>query len=190
MLNSSPPTQEKTDPRVKRTRNLILRAFEELLNEKGFAEITIQDIAERAEINRATFYAHFPDKYALLQFSTEQTFRQELEKRTLSACHYSPQNLRALILTVCEFVAGSNRYCKMRDTHFDSLVESKVREQVRILLEWWLREKEKSESERIAIATAWAIYGLAQHWSRLKPRPTAEEYAEQVAPLVSCMLPL
>src|SRR5207245_2778046 len=60
-------TQAKgVDPRVKRTRKLLQQAFIELFQEKGFAAISIQDITERATVNRATFYAHFPDKYALL----------------------------------------------------------------------------------------------------------------------------
>ena len=66
---------EKEDPRVKRTRNLILAAFDELLPEKGFRSLTVQDITDKAEINRATFYAHFNDKYDLLDKSIQQTFR-------------------------------------------------------------------------------------------------------------------
>ncbi|MBI4304912.1 MAG: TetR family transcriptional regulator, partial [Chloroflexi bacterium] len=45
------------DPRVKRTRKLLHDAFDSLLSEKSFEAITVQDIAERATVNRATFYA-------------------------------------------------------------------------------------------------------------------------------------
>ncbi len=79
--------EEKLDPRVKRTRNLILEAFNALLAEKGFESISVQDVTDRAQINRATFYAHFPDKYALLDYTITQWFRREIEKRTLDACH-------------------------------------------------------------------------------------------------------
>lgn len=55
------------DPRVKRTRQLLMQAFMELLKEKkDISSISVQDIAERATLNRATFYAHFEDKYAFL----------------------------------------------------------------------------------------------------------------------------
>ncbi len=54
------------DPRVKRTRQLLQRAFLDLYQEKSFSLITVQDIAERATVNRVTFYAHFEDKYALM----------------------------------------------------------------------------------------------------------------------------
>ena len=95
---SNPKAEEKLDPRVKRTRSLILQAFSSLLAEKGFESISVQDVTDKAEINRATFYAHFPDKYALLNYSINQMFRHEIEKRTLNACHYTPDNLKNLIL--------------------------------------------------------------------------------------------
>src|SRR6266849_3955451 len=64
------------DPRVKRTRQLLQQAFLELFREKSFASITVQDIAERATVNRATFYAHFEDKYALLDSMIREQFQQ------------------------------------------------------------------------------------------------------------------
>ena len=79
--------EEKLDPRVKRTRSLILQAFGELLAEKGFEAISVQDITDKAEINRATFYKHFVDKYALLDYTIKERFKQEIEKRALDACH-------------------------------------------------------------------------------------------------------
>ncbi|GAB4555439.1 MAG: TetR/AcrR family transcriptional regulator [Anaerolineales bacterium] len=181
---ANPPAPEKLDPRVKRTRALIQQAFSELLAEKGFASLTVQDITERAEINRATFYAHYPDKFALLEESIRQAFRAELEKRTLSACHYSQDNLRALIVTVCEFIAHSNEHCKSSEHQFDSLVEAQVRKQIQELLEHWLENEARADYQSAATAAAWSIYGLALEWSRGKNRPPAEEFAEQVLPLV------
>jgi len=96
--------EEKLDPRVKRTRSLILQAFGELLAEKGFDAISVQDVTDKVEINRATFYKHFVDKYALLDYTIKELFKKEIEKRTLDTCHYTPENLRSLILAVCEFL--------------------------------------------------------------------------------------
>ncbi|MBZ0292889.1 MAG: TetR/AcrR family transcriptional regulator, partial [Anaerolineae bacterium] len=51
------------DLRVRRTRKLLQQALIELTVERGFSEITVGDIAERAMGNRSTFYRHYLDKY-------------------------------------------------------------------------------------------------------------------------------
>lgn len=64
--------KNSNDPRVKRTRQAIRDALISLIHEKGFDSITVQDIAEKATVNRATFYSHYYDKYDLLDKSTEE----------------------------------------------------------------------------------------------------------------------
>jgi AcrR family transcriptional regulator len=54
------------DRRVRRTRRLLIEALIALIMEKGYAKITVQDILDRADIGRSTFYAHFRDREALL----------------------------------------------------------------------------------------------------------------------------
>src|SRR6516162_8640216 len=56
--------EEQTDLRIRRTHHFLQEAMIELITEKGFEAITVGDIAERAMINRATFYRHYQDKYA------------------------------------------------------------------------------------------------------------------------------
>ncbi|MDP4153759.1 MAG: TetR/AcrR family transcriptional regulator [Bacillota bacterium] len=55
------------DLRVVKTRRLIIDAFVKLLDEKGFKNITVNDISDKAMINRSTFYLHYMDKFDLLQ---------------------------------------------------------------------------------------------------------------------------
>ena len=50
------------DLRVIRTRKMIFNAFIKLVKEYGIERLTVQQIADEAMINRATFYAHFKDK--------------------------------------------------------------------------------------------------------------------------------
>ena len=54
------------DRRVQRTRTLLLDALLDLIAEKGYAAVTVQDIVDRANVGRSTFYAHFLDKRELL----------------------------------------------------------------------------------------------------------------------------
>jgi AcrR family transcriptional regulator len=190
-----PNETEKLDPRVKRTRQMIEQAFMELVKEKGFQAISVQDVTERAGINRATFYAHFPDKFALLDHSIRQDFRQEIEKRMLNACHFTNDNLRSLIIVVCEFVANAHSHCTVSEQQFQSLVGAQVRSQIYGLLNHWLENIPLIQNtlitrEYAATAASWAIYGLATEWSRNKRMPPVEQYADEVLPLVAANIGL
>jgi AcrR family transcriptional regulator len=54
------------DRRVRRTRRILRDALTSLILEKGYDHITVQDILDRADVGRSTFYSHFTDKEALL----------------------------------------------------------------------------------------------------------------------------
>jgi AcrR family transcriptional regulator len=76
--NCSPRTreaavkQEKVDRRSQRTQRLVFAAFTELVTEKHYDEISVQDILDRAGIGRTTFYSHYFDKDDVLETITEQ----------------------------------------------------------------------------------------------------------------------
>ena len=185
----NPKEEEKLDPRVKRTRRLILKSFEDLLAEKGFETISVQDVTDKAEINRATFYAHFQDKYALLDYSIGQMFRHEIEKRTLDACHYTPDNLRNLILAVCDFLSNMHSECAQPHQQFESLTEGTIKNILFELLSHWLKQTGTKISTDIpATVATWAIYGLASHYSHMKKRPALEKFVDEALPLVAVNL--
>jgi AcrR family transcriptional regulator len=189
------PNHEKIDPRVRRTRQSIEQAFVELVRERGFQAISVQDIAGRAGINRATFYAHFPDKFDLLNQFTRDSFQKEVDQRMFNACHFSMDNLRELIVVVCEFVGETHDHCAVSEQQFQSMVANQVRTQITGLLDHWLETAALIEDARIppglaAIAASWAIYGLATEWSRAKRTPPVEQYADLVLPLVATNLGL
>jgi len=183
-------SKEKIDPRVIRTHQSIEQAFLELVSREGFQAISVQDITSLAGVNRATFYAHFPDKYALLDHSFQHRFREEIERKMLNACQYSTENLRALIVVVCEFVADAHSRCPVTEQQFRSLVEAQVRSQVHELINRWYENVPMSQDvhvtrERAATAASWVIYGLASEWSRARRVPPVEQYADEVLPLVA-----
>ena len=63
----TPDERANGDLRVQRTDKLILDALLDLTVQKGFANVTVRDITQRAGINRATFYRHYQDKFDLLE---------------------------------------------------------------------------------------------------------------------------
>jgi AcrR family transcriptional regulator len=190
MLSSFP--QEKLDPRVKRTRDLIQRSFMEIVDEKGFNSISVQDITARAGINRATFYAHFPDKYALLDYAIGESFRHEIELRMLNVCEFRIENLRTLVITVCEFVRKIHSHTG-REEQYQTLAEAQIRDQVYGLILHWLEKIDTIRNcsvsrERAATAASWAIYGLAHQWAHEKQKSAADTFADEVMPLVAANL--
>ena len=72
------------DRRIERTRQLLQEALIAVILEKGFEAATVQDVIDRANVGRSTFYAHFQDKEDLLLSGFEH-LRAEFEKHLLSA---------------------------------------------------------------------------------------------------------
>lgn len=66
------------DRRVRKTRQAILEAFVGLLAEKDFEHITMNEIADRADVNRGTVYLHYMDKFDLLDQCIETHLAQLL----------------------------------------------------------------------------------------------------------------
>jgi AcrR family transcriptional regulator len=118
--DSNGTAKERVDPRVKRTRELIVRAFNELVAQKGHSGLTVQEIAERATINRATFYAHFTDRYELFDYVISEAFREELGRRLPDSPGPSKENLKALVVAACDYLAGLNMACSRTDRQVPS----------------------------------------------------------------------
>jgi AcrR family transcriptional regulator len=183
------PVEEKLDPRVQRTRSMLSQAFSDVIQEKGFQSASIQDITERAGVNRSTFYLHFTDKYALLEYNITEMFHEALEKRSLSMCHFTPQNLHALIITVAEFIVFASSHCSHTESQFEALVQHQVLRQIAGLLNAWGEHQSfGAESDMVSTAASWAIYGLAQEWSKDKQHPPADDFAKKISPLILAIL--
>src|SRR3984957_1238294 len=98
------PEMGTTDPRILRSRRMLMDSLAKLLMKKEFEDISVQEIADDATLNRATFYLHYPDKNALLQAMTGVRFRDLIERRgiTFTDCNGA---LRAIALGVCDYLA-------------------------------------------------------------------------------------
>jgi AcrR family transcriptional regulator len=79
-----PAKKRIEDRRVRRTRTLLQDALMSLMVEKGYEAATVQDIIDRANVGRATFYAHFSDKRSLL-VSRLEDLRASLLRRQREA---------------------------------------------------------------------------------------------------------
>ena len=60
------------DARIIKTKAKLVAVFRRLLSEKSFEDITVNEICELADVRRATFYKHYPDKFAFLAYFIEK----------------------------------------------------------------------------------------------------------------------
>ena len=77
-----PPARpgSRVQRRVARTKAAIEDAFVQLVLERGYNKVTVEDITDRADLARATFYAHYPNKEAV-QFSVFNRLTEDLVQR-------------------------------------------------------------------------------------------------------------
>ena len=94
--------KQKADRRVRRTRALLRQALTELLTEKDVRSITVQELTERADVNRGTFYAHYKDIYDMIDKMEEELFAE----LTLLMDRYDPEKLKAGLEPVLTDVFG------------------------------------------------------------------------------------
>ncbi len=171
----------KIDPRVKRTRQLLQRALQELVQEKPLDQITVQDIAARAEVNRATFYAHFEDKHALMNAMVRDNFQLRLDEKLPGTAALTAHHLRLLILTTCEYLGDYVNHCTSVPRFGEhALMFMAVHHHLYETLAEWLRQAGAAAPEAIAQTTSWAIWGTAFQWARDGRKSPAERLTEQI----------
>ena len=175
-------SDQVSDPRVLRSRRMLMDALLNLLKRKEFDDISVQEIADEATLNRATFYLHYPDKNALLQAMTEARFRDLVAKRGLSFTDCD-EALRAIALGVCDYLAETAG-CPTQ------LVRMPLEGSIIPVIEGIFREGAAShgatgtDSELLGTTAAWAIFGAARRWHQMPNRIPAEEMAAKIEALV------
>ena len=142
--------EEQTDLRIRRTHKFLQEAMIELIAEKSFDAITVGDIAERAMINRATFYRHYQDKYDLVARIFEETTNELVENMKpiqKDTGQSQTENPPEIWIQVFEHVADHARlYGAMLGKNGSSWFAARMREHTtKIMLEQERRWKQQIE---------------------------------------------
>ncbi|PTI75800.1 TetR/AcrR family transcriptional regulator [Staphylococcus succinus] len=98
--------------RMTHTKQSLINAFFSLVNKKDFEKITIADITKGAQVNRATFYAHFEDKYDLIDYIMEDFATASIENYIPDTMIFNQKNISQLILAVHDFYQEPNIECR------------------------------------------------------------------------------
>jgi AcrR family transcriptional regulator len=132
-------THDQPDLRVQRTQQLIQEALIELSNERGFNAVTVGEIAQRAKVNRATFYRHYQDKYGLVEEIFQKAIdrmRQDLGPPGEAALNIDPLNPPQRWVRLFEhFEEHKNLYRALLGSNGSSWFTARMRDQISNLIE-------------------------------------------------------
>jgi AcrR family transcriptional regulator len=190
---------EHQDPRIRRTRQLLQQALAGLLHTRDFDKLSVHEITAAAGLNRATFYAHYPDKFALLECMVAGRFHALLDERGVIFNGTCSNALQGIVLGVCDFLAQTltqlaGTPCAAANPmppHMESAIIAVVRS---MLLDGLRNHPPTSPTppaaspELLASAASWAIYGAAREWVRTPNHPPSEAIAATIQRLIAPIL--
>ncbi|MDE1178552.1 MAG: TetR family transcriptional regulator [Edaphobacter sp.] len=183
---------EVRDPRIRRTRQALQGALRELMQKRSIEEISVQDITDLADVNRATFYDHYNDKFGLLDAMVAGGFHKLLAERNILFNGTCPSAANAIILATCDYLVAShsNGECG-RNSAFEPLMEAGIVAAIRRTILKGVEGKPVPEGlspEIVATAAAWAIYGASKQWFYTPDRAPQSIIVQPILELVMPIL--
>ena len=175
----------KIDPRILRTRRLLVDSFITVAQLKDFKDITIKDITDEATVNRATFYAHFVDKYDLLDAVLSENILKNIKE--MLSCHdyLSEATIIKIFLAVTKFQRDLSTQCKKSYESFSTMIEHKIKKELEgVFFSLLIKRYPQREKEVLkigAVLLSWGIYGACVDWQHNSSLP-AEEYIKIAMP--------
>jgi AcrR family transcriptional regulator len=156
------------DRRVKYTREALKKSLIELMKTKPFQKITVKELCERADINRATFYTHYSDTAELLeQIETEffEPIRLSLNREKVSA------NVRAVLIEVCRQVKVHAELCRVLFSPYGNkdFLEKILKYSYQKALESWMDAFPLTSTSQLE--WAYAFFCTRQHQRHRKLGP-------------------
>lgn len=191
MVEVPQPEPEILDPRIRRTRQMLHEALEQLLASRSIDKISVGDIAEQATLNRATFYDHYPDKFALLEGLVASRFQELLTRRGVVFDGTCSSALSHITRATCDYLASlpSGAQCPQREMerHFETATMAVVRNAI-------LQGARKHPTpgippEMLAATISGAIYAGAREWVHTPSRAPVESAVKSIISLIRPMFP-
>jgi AcrR family transcriptional regulator len=181
---------EVLDPRIRRTRQLLQGALRTLMQSKSFEEISVQDITDAATVNRATFYDHYNDKFALLDALAAGEFHKLLHERQVSYDGACPTAASAIIRATCDYLVQMHegrKNCTQRSAT-GALVDAAIIAAIHRVLTANNSPDTPPLPELAASAASWATYGAARDWFFTPGHPPVDEVVPRILALIQPIL--
>ncbi|CAN7728273.1 TetR/AcrR family transcriptional regulator [Paenibacillus sp. LjRoot153] len=172
--------------RMTHTKQHLINAFFQLVSEKDFEKKTVADITQRAQVNRATFYAHFNDKYELLDYILGDSASAAIEKRTSGVVKFDQDSMNQLVLAVCDFYQQPKIQCR---SSYIGLVVPQLKEKIVNELKIYLSKSLENTHTEIMKSVYVPIFAKIIHegafqWASGNVGMNKEEVAKRVSLLV------
>lgn len=158
------------DRRARRSRKLLKESLLELMKRKSFAEISVRDVTDAADMNRATFYLHYSGTAELLQ-SVEGDLLEELQ--ALIDAHMQQTvaegSLEPVFEPVLDFVAGHRETCtilfsSIQASGFFQAIQRLVHQNGAALVRTWFPDSDPRQTDYLLNFLAWGFIGLLSEW--------------------------
>jgi AcrR family transcriptional regulator len=176
-------TETKTDPRVLRTRRLIMDSFIELSAKKEFKDITIKDITTEAMINRATFYYHFEDIYDLLEKALSEVLLVNLNGDVYKYDKLNEDAFIRIFIAITNFQKSLSNRCHRG---YEDTIARIIREQLEVIFNKMLvKQNPAKEDEALklnAVILSWGIYDASIEWKRTGMTIPPEDFIKPSIP--------
>lgn len=178
-------TEAKTDPRILRTRKLIMDSFMELSSKKEFKDITVKDITAEAMINRATFYYHFEDIYDLLEKVLAEVLLVNLDCNDYQNNELNEEAFVTIFIAITNFQKSLSNRCHRG---YEDTIARIIREQLEIIFYKMLLKQQKTEADEAlkitAVMLSWGMYGASVEWRRNSKEVLPEEFIRLAIPYI------
>lgn len=179
----------KEDRRVKYTKMVLKESFIALLEEKDISQITIKEICENADINRATFYAHYTDQYDLMRKIQDELFDNVDMYLSAYTKNEMPVVPVDIVERIFEYIQENARLCRLLlsergDINFQKRVMTLAYE--KNIIELTKSGKiSKEDAEYIYAFTLTGCIGAIQKWLNDDMKKSPRFMAEMLIKLTS-----
>lgn len=185
---------EKIYTKKNKTHIKIQNVFLELLSQKPFKDITVNDIAEGAEINRSTFYTHFQDKYELLNYILQEIMNEIYEMVDFSFLLMDDQkcaeSLKSDIRNILLYINGKKKTLNVQKISRKVLYDRDLIQQVINVFIERVNEPPLSEielplkKEYFAVYFINGLFAAIEYWTLLPDSAVSEEAVEQITSII------
>lgn len=179
-----------TDRRQRKTKCAVQKAFMELMLERDISKITVKDIAERADINRSTFYLHYYDVYDILEEMERDAVDRVVTLASLMDLEGILRDPYPLLKTISEEMAADPLFTRFLmettgKTNFYSRIESELGERLAAMFSALHPDADRDYLHTAATFVTSGVFGVYAKWFSSARRAPLETLCKIISELIT-----